>query len=243
MPPAVRHASLLQGGQPALLVIGCKVLWVQSLWTGDPGELPWVRAEALGLFSDGLDLIKDFVSLAECCSAVYAEKKKVEVSHAQDVTPANKQCKFDWLLDWKKTNRLDSGLSANEQSVSNNQTENCAEKISRCGRVVRKPREDVFRCSRSVTRAFAFTCHCSEHSNGQKGFQVRRETLGEALDGRSRLRNACNSWERAVRGPVRPEPRRTSAGATRPSRPDPRGRDRGPAPWTEIADQRKSAAK
>ncbi|KAJ1186788.1 hypothetical protein NDU88_003568 [Pleurodeles waltl] len=58
-----------------------------------------------------------------------------------------------------------------------------------------------------------------------------------------RIRNACNSWELPVHGPVRPEPRRTSAGATQPGRPDPRGRDHGPAPRTEIADQRKSAAK
>ncbi|KAJ1166424.1 hypothetical protein NDU88_006828 [Pleurodeles waltl] len=29
-------------------------------------------------------------------------------------------------------------------------------------------------------------CHCSEHSNGEKAFQVRRGTLRETRDGRGR---------------------------------------------------------
>ncbi|KAJ1196325.1 hypothetical protein NDU88_000196 [Pleurodeles waltl] len=65
----------------------------------------------------------------------------------------------------------------------------------------------------------------------------------ESPHGIDRLRNACNSWERVERGLVGPEPRRISTGTARPGRSDLRGRDCGPAPRMEIADQRQNAPK
>ncbi|KAJ1218743.1 hypothetical protein NDU88_006319, partial [Pleurodeles waltl] len=77
----------------------------------------------------------------------------------KEIIPERKECKFDWLMDWKESYLNELGHNSNDQSIINNQSEvrevMPSKKTSRYyGRLVKKPREDVLRCSCTVTSEF-----------------------------------------------------------------------------------------
>ncbi|KAJ1141229.1 hypothetical protein NDU88_007563 [Pleurodeles waltl] len=96
----------------------------------------------------------------------------------EEITPERKECNFDWLDDLKNSPSEDPDRILNEQPTVSmpmvcNQLVLPARKTSKCGRLVKMPREDVLQCS--CTAYADLCCHWARASLRERDSNVWRE--------------------------------------------------------------------
>ncbi|KAJ1198574.1 hypothetical protein NDU88_002413 [Pleurodeles waltl] len=158
-------------------------------------EKLWSREEAS--LREVIDLVKSAELTGRCAKAVLRREDKsfsklednttiaiVKKSNesnvnsdsfgkeGKEITPEHKECKFDWLDDVENSPSDDPDRTLNKQPtvltpMVYNHLGLPARKMSKCGHLVKTPREDVLRCS--CTAYVELCCHWARASLRERG--------------------------------------------------------------------------